>query len=227
VLETDLGASPGKTCSKAVLFQYFPWGEPDENILWFLRRVKTVPLFVGELVHETISQALRQLKTTHNPAKDLHVIANVQYEARLKSSLRVAEAARAGIKPPGRGTVLAHHLNDGKRSSIEEAGRETLEESLRTFEDSDAWRLLQTTYAQNWLPIATNSDDKPHFIASEILGFRQSIGLRIYAPYDLALWTDGLFVIVDWKTGKKPDIAQTQVRRQLARIACGLWTANT
>ena len=211
-------------CPRAFLFQYFPWGEPEQDLLWFLKRVKTVPLLVGELVHDSISLALRQLKETHFAAKGLHVMANIQYEAKLKSSLRVAEIVRRGCKAPGKGTVLSHHLSDGKRSSIEEAGRETLEESLRAFEASEAWRFLQTTYPQNWLPIATDSDDKPHIIASQGLGFRQSIGLRVYTPYDLALSTGGDFIIVDWKTGKRTESALEQVRKQTASYC--LWALD-
>jgi hypothetical protein len=215
-----------QTCKRAFFFQYYWKSEPNQDVLWELRRVKTIPLLVGDLVHESISLALRQWVHSHVEAKNLFSVANTQYESAMKASLRSAVAMRNGKRPPGKWPILAHHLNTGERSAIEEIGLETLRDYLAIFEASDAWAFLmrKKTHIQLWEPITTNSDTKPSFVATAALGFGMAAGLRIYTPFDLALANQGHFILVDWKAGKKTDQALAQVRKQLTSYC--LWALD-
>ena len=214
-----------KSCKRAFFFQYFWDGEPEADVLWTLRRVKTMPLFIGEMTHEMVSLALRQFVSSQTVAKDLCTTASEMFERRMKSSLDAAVAMRGGRRPHGTGTILAHHLDTGRRSAIEESGLDSLKEYLLEFQRSEAWTFLQQTHTQNWLPITTSSDNLPHFVASDKIRFKRSIGLRIYTPYDLALSAGGDFILIDWKTGAKTDEARAQVRKQLASYC--LWALDT
>jgi hypothetical protein len=62
------------------------------------------------------------------------------------------------------------------------------------------------------------------FLADTKLGFRKSVGLRIYSAYDLALKYDGLTYLIDWKTGIKSGGALLSARRQLA--VYGMWAMS-
>jgi hypothetical protein len=212
-----------KTCKRAFFYQYYWKGEPNQDVLWELRRVKSIPLLVGDLAHEAIAVALRQWVQSHVQAKNLFDIAGKQYEQTMRASLRAALAMRAGRRPPGKWPILQHHLELGKRSDCEEIGLETLRDHLVAFETSEAWQFLRDkkTYTQLWEPITSSSDDKPSFVAMPTLGFERAAGVRIYTAFDLALTYRSEFVIVDWKAARKSDEAVAQVRKQLTSYC--LW----
>lgn len=211
-------------CKRSFFYQYFWYGEPDADILWALRRVQTMPMFVGDLAHEMISLGLRQFMSSGIEAKDLNAIASDIFNRGMKSSLSAAVSTRSGRKPMGKGAILSHHLDTGERSAVDDVGLATTIGYLEEFQRSEAWKFLRKTYRQSWLPITTSSDDLPHFTASTKEGFRKAIGLRIYTPFDLALSVGGDFILVDWKTGSKSDAAQIKVRRQLASYC--LWALS-
>jgi hypothetical protein len=215
-----------QTCKRAFFYQYYWKGEPNQDVLWELRRVTTVPMLIGDIVHESISVALRQWVGTRVQAKNLFDGASKQYDDRLKASLHAATAMRRGCRPPGKGPILAHHLLTGEHSAIEEAGRQTLGDYLSAFESSEAWQFLRNkkTYTQLWQPITTSSDDMPHFVATAELGFSRAIGVRVYTPYDLALEISGQFILVDWKAAVKSEQALGQARRQL--VSYCLWARS-
>jgi hypothetical protein len=206
-----------QTCKRAFFYQYYWKGEPNQDVLWELRRIKTIPLVVGDLVHEAISLALRQWMQSHVEAKDLFGGAARRYEGMLRASMSTAKVIRQGRRPPGKGPILAHHLLTGERCAVEEAGLETLRDYLAAFEASEAWQFLRhkKTYTQLWEPIATATDDPQHFDATAALGFSRAVGLRIYTAFDLALEHRGEFILVDWKAAAKTEAALAQTRKQL------------
>jgi len=215
-----------QTCRRAYFYQYYWKEEPNQDVLWELRRVKSVPMVVGD-VAESISVALRQWVYSHVEARNLFDVASKQYENVLKASLRAATVMREGRRPPsGKWPIFNHHLKTGERSAVEDMGRETLRDYLADFEASEAWQFLwhKKTHHQLWEPITTSSDDKQSFMATTVLRFERAAGIRIYTPSDLALTHRGEFIIVDWKAGHKNEEAVAQVRKQFASYC--LWALD-
>jgi len=209
------------SCPRAYFFQYFPWGEPEQDQIWFLRRVKTPAMLAGTIVHDAITMALRGIKESGHVVTDLHVPAVARYDLIVRESERIADIVCRGKRPPDNGDVLLHHLRQGPSECMESAIRGGIEDALRAFEASHAWAVLRASNPKGWLNILTDTDERPHFLASRELGFESAHGLRVYAVYDLALRHDGVFTLVDWKTGKRTPEAVAAARKQCAAYA--LW----
>ncbi|HEY0866712.1 MAG TPA: PD-(D/E)XK nuclease family protein [Fimbriimonas sp.] len=204
------------TCLRALYYQYFPWGDPDQNLAWFLRRAANPDSLAGTIVHSFITTGLRQLLRVGEYPLGLDQPAIAEYEESLRVSQRIAESVRRGKRPPDEGTVLFHHLYGAEDPAAEERGRGVVKGALRAFEDSKALAFLKLTNFDRWRPLLTDTDDRPSFVAASDLGFSGAIGLRVYAAYDLALrWGDDL-LIVDWKTGAKTPRSEVAAKRQLA-----------
>lgn len=210
-------------CPRAYFYEYFPWGEPEQDILWFLKRVKSVQLLAGDIVHELISLALRQFHDK-GVVTDLLVPAANQFDLRVKESLRIAEIVKSGKKPPSKGSVLAHHLEVGASECMELAGKASVEDALRAFEISEAWEVIRNSEPRLWVKILTDTDPKPYFEVSEKLGFQRALGLRAYSVYDFAFRHRKEFVIVDWKTGEKSSYSIANTKLQTAVYS--LWAMN-
>jgi hypothetical protein len=210
-----------ETCQRALYYQYFPWGDEHQNLARFLRRAATADSLAGTIVHRNVVLGLRQLVRRGHYPTGLHEDGLREYAEAVAESRCVARAVLSGKRPPDEGTALFHHLYGAEDHESEESGRKVVERSLRAFEGSRALAFLRLTNFDRWERILTSTDEVPSFIASEQLGFRSAIGLRVYAAYDLAIkWGDDL-VIVDWKTGKKTPRAEWSARRQLA--VYGMW----
>ena len=210
-----------ETCQRALYFQYFPWGDEEQNVARFLRRAASPDSLAGTIVHRQVVIGLRQLVRKGTYPQGLHEDGLREYAEALLESQRIAATVHSGKRPPDEGTALFHHLYGAEDAEAEEKGRKVVERSLRAFEESRALAFLRLTNTDRWERIITNTDDIPSFVASEALGFRDALGLRVYANYDLALrWGDDL-VLVDWKTGRKSPRGEWSARRQLA--VYGMW----
>lgn len=150
-------------CPRAFFFSYYPWGEPEQDVLVFLKQARSIPLLVGDVAHFFIGLYLRQYQEAGRDAGDVIPHAVRRYDERLHWSERLADAARAGKRPGAHGSVLLHHLESGPSETMENAGRETLVESLEAFYESEALAFLKSTNRRWWKPITGDTDELPYF----------------------------------------------------------------
>lgn len=214
-----------KFCPRAFYYEYFPWGDEDEVLARVLRRSTSTGMLAGQIVHDQIALGLRQLARCGSLPPSLVEHGTRSYDAAVDWSRELATAARKGTRPHDDGVILRHHLYGAEDRRAESRGRNTVVRSLKAFENSEALAFLKTTDFEWWKPIITNTDDPPWFEANPELGFRESLKLRVYAVYDLALWHGGEFIIVDWKTGFPTQVTRRATNRQLAVYA--LWAMSS
>lgn len=210
-----------RRCPRAFFFSYYPWGEPEQDVLAFLKKARSIPLLVGDVAHFFISLALDQYKTSGRPTEELVSHAVRRYDDALRWSLRTADMVAAGKRAGTAGSVLLHHLDFGASEAMESAGRETLVSSIKAFETSSAWEFLQTTSRRGWFDVTKATDSLPYVEARASLGFNLPEDIRLYTPYDLALWNRRELHIIDWKTGKPKPATEADAKKQLA--AYSLW----
>ncbi|HEY3782563.1 MAG TPA: PD-(D/E)XK nuclease family protein [Fimbriimonadaceae bacterium] len=215
-------------CPRAMFYEYYPWGEtaPHEDILALFKRSTSVPLLTGTIVHDFISIALRNFKTTGGEIEDLIPAALRRYNQIVKRSLDVATLVRKGLKPHGNAVMFMHHYEDGHpREELEEFGRTLIRDSLAQFQTSATWKAIKKTEPRRWESINTTSDQQPYFEATAAMGFKAAVGVRIYTAFDLAVRDDDdNIIIIDWKTGMRTIKSLATARRQLSAYA--LWAIS-
>ncbi len=209
-------------CPRAFFFAYYPWGEPEQDALVFLKQARSIPLLVGDVAHFFIALSLRQYQENGRDVGDITPHAVRRYDEQLRWSARLAEAARAGRRPGTHGSVLMHHLEAGPSETMETAGRETLIQTLEAFYQSEALKFLRTTDRKMWKSITGATDELPYIEARENRGFNKKMnGLRLYMPYDVALEHKKGHYIIDWKTGERKAPSVSNGYKQLAAYSIG------
>lgn len=209
-------------CPRAFFFAYYPWGEPEQDALVFLKQARSIPLLIGDVAHFFIALSLRQYQENGREVGDVIPHAVRRYDEQLRWSERLAEAARAGRRPGTHGSVLLHHLESGPSETMESAGRETLVQVLEAFYDSEALAFLRTTERRKWKPVTGATDELPYIEARENRGFPKSMhGLRLYMPYDVSLEHRKTHYIIDWKTGERKAPSVAEGYKQLASYSIG------
>jgi len=211
-------------CPRSLYFQYFPWGDPDQNLARFLRRAVTPERLAGTIIHDMVVLGLRTLVRRQTYPLGLAANGIAKYDEAIRDSLRIAKIVKKGTRPPDEGVCLFHHLYGVEDVAGESRGREIVECCLTAFETSSALEFLKTTNFDRWERILTDTDNIPSFIATADLGFEGAAGLRVYAAYDLAFRHGDDFILIDWKTGSKSGRSLLAARRQLA--VYGLWAMS-
>ena len=211
-------------CPRALYFAYYPWGDEQQNLARFLRRLASPQSLAGTIVHRQLVLGLRQLARRGSYPAGLHADGLREYDESLDVSRRIAEIVRSGKRPPDAGTALSHHVHGAEDPEAERKGRDTVVRSLAAFESSKALAFLRLTNFDRWERVTTDTDDIPSFEASAALGFSGAVGLRVYANYDLAIKWGQDMVIVDWKTGARTARGEHAARKQLA--VYGMWALS-
>jgi hypothetical protein len=210
-----------KRCPRAFFYEYFPWGEPNQNEIVINKRITTLPLLIGQVAHRTIAMALRQFKRNAFVYPDLTKPALIDFNARVKQSERIYPFVKRGNEPPNKQVVLQHHINTGPSQYLEDCARTALVGYIRAFEESEAFEVLRFSDRDKWEYVNSDSDTKRTVEASRALGFKRAFGLQLYTDFDLAFRYRGDFIIVDWKTGKKTEATEAAARKQT--IGYSLW----
>lgn|GEM_PF-2660152 len=210
-----------RTCPRRTYYEYYSKGDKEEHFIRTLRGVKTPASIAGTIVHDMIVLGLRQLKRINQFPKDLEYLGLKKFKEVLAISKQIAETIRAGKPVYRRGDVMVHHLYGAVDDDAEEAGRQTIEESLNFFQTSDALYWFKHSGSKRWMTILNSTEDVPFFETSEKLGFKRALGLRIYTAYDFARWVGQDYEIYDWKTGFRTPPGETRARRQLCVYALG------
>ena len=194
-------------CRRAYYYCYYgAWGGWDEGApartrrLYRLKNVKTMDMWAGSLVHETIAEALRRFSMKGAPI----TAGELQANARTKLRAGWVEAVnRDWERYPKKTNLWELYYGNGKTLPPEKTERikGKVNDCLAAFADSEILKEILSVSYLAWKPI-----DK--------LDTFQNDGLKVWCAVDFA-FTDpaGTLRILDWKTGGEDVEA---IRLQLA-----------
>jgi len=203
-------------CRRAYYYNYYgAWGgwerEAPERTrrLYILKNIRTLPMWAGGIVHETISEALGRYARTGQP------ITAGELQARARTQLRsgwLEAVQREWLAQPKKTNLHELYYGNGQSLPREttEAIRERANECLTAFAESAVLREILAAPYLNWKPI-----DK---LASFDLD-----GLKVWCAIDFA-YDDpgGNLRLIDWKTGAEDRESLT------TQLACyALYAAHT
>ena len=207
-------------CRRAYYYYYYgSWGgweagapEPV-RLLYLLKNIKTLPLWAGSIVHETISEALQRYARTGQ------ALSAGELQARARTRLRSGwvEAVNREWQARPKKTNL-HELYYGNGQTLPkqdtEALRERVYECLRAFADSAILRQILAAPFLSWKPVDT-------------LGTFDLDGLKVWCAIDFA-YTDpaGVLRLIDWKTGSEDKEALSTQLGCYALYAADTWGAT-
>lgn len=212
-LVNELSWSPSRhklfaECRRAYYYTYYgAWGGWDAGapararLLYRLKNLKTLDMWAGSIVHETVAEALRRYSMKSTPIR----AGELQANARLKLRAGWIEAAveRAWERYPKKNNLWELYYGNGKTLPPEKTDRikQKVNDCLAAFADSAVLQEILAVPYPAWKPI-----DK--------LESFQLDGLKVWCAVDFA-YTDpaGHLRILDWKTGAEDENA---IRLQLA-----------
>ncbi len=209
-----------RSCQRAYYYHYYAsWGGWSDDAseqtrkLYTLKNMKTLEMWAGSVVHETIAEALRRY------AHDQSEIRTGELQARARSKLRkgwMEAVNREWIRQPKKNNLQELYYGNGKSLPKEktDAVREIVYGSLQTFTESDVLQEILAAPQMSWKPV-------------DQLDTFELNGTKVWCAIDFA-FTDpaGRLTIIDWKTGKKESDA---IREQLAcyaYFACDKWQVS-
>ena len=209
-----------RTCRRAYYFNYYAsWGgwdagaPPRTRQLYLLKQIKTLEMWAGSIVHETIAETLNRYARKQTP------IRTAELQARARQKLRAGwlEAVnREWQRRPKKNNLHGLYYGNGKTLPRERTDRvrDLVYSSLATFVESETLKALLAVPYMNWKPV-------------DQLDTFQLDGLKVWCAVDCA-FTDpaGHLTIVDWKTGReKPETLRLQLA-SYAHFARQKWFAS-
>jgi CRISPR/Cas system-associated exonuclease Cas4 (RecB family) len=169
-------------CRRQYYYQYYAKHVPDvpSYKLQFLKGLTSVPLEIGNVVHDVLEAFLRRLQKS-----------DAQIDER-----RFFEFARTKVDSYFRKkTFIETYYGQMREISIEAAiGR--IEQTLQNFIDSPIY---------SWLFMKAIRNRENWMIEPEGYGETRLDGLKAYCKMDFLFPVDGHIHILDWKTGKKDE----------------------
>jgi hypothetical protein len=200
------------TCQRQFYFSYCAgarWDHPDPRLrdLFFLKQVKAIALWKGDIVHQIIARYFNELRrgnvlTAPQITQIAEQLASKQWAFSAAHRYRTQNRSRAGDSF----AALLEHV-------YEMPGTETLDEALshiRTcvsnFYTIDAKLSISAAFREG----------RDHLVEPPAWGDGATTflvpGIKATVKVDLAFATqDGRYLIFDWKTGKGDDNATAQL----------------
>ena len=171
--------------------------------LYLLKNLKTLDMWAGGIVHDTVAEALRRYAMKAQPITAAELQATARQKLRhgwLEAVNRDWEAA------PKKTNLFELYYGNGKNLPPEQTGRikDKVNDCLAAFADSAVLKELLTASYLAWKPV----DKLDSFLVDQ---------LKIWCAVDFA-YTDpaGFLRILDWKTGAE---REESLRLQLACYA--------
>lgn len=203
-------------CRRAYYYTYYgSWGgweaeaSERQRLLYILKNIKTLPMWAGTIVHETIGDALQR------HARGGQAITAGELQARARTRLRsgwVEAVQREWLARPKKTNL--HELYYGNGRSLPQpdtdALRERVYECLTAFAESAVLCEILATPYLSWKPVDT-------------LDTFAIDGLKVWCAIDFA-YADpaGVLRLIDWKTGAENRESLT------TQLACyALYAAET
>ena len=180
------------SCLRRYFFQYYGRFDeelPPERILQ-LRRLSSVPMTVGEAVHEVAAALLRRLLQSSEP------IDRERFERHVIQTISALLA---------RSELMEVHYGDRPAPGSDEL----LEPVMACLEQ------LLASERYRWL-VEVLAGDPRYLIEPPGYGEARLQGMKIYAKVDCLIEAEGEMLILDWKSGRQDPIRH---RRQLLAYA--------
>ena len=184
-------------CPRRYYFQYYGyWGgwlaeaPPRTREIYILRNLTTIPLWVGQKIHECIDHSIQNLRWAQ-PGLPVEKVLDVTLK-RLRAEYVNSYYGRYRRQPKSC-ALFEHEYGVGRGEDDWRDAAAHVEQCLRTFYDSAVYATLQGLPAEAWLE------------AEEWANFSLD-GVKIWVKLDCAYRPpDGSsdVTIYDWKTGKR------------------------
>jgi len=199
-----------RECQRAYYYHYYgSWGgweddaPEDVRKLYVLKNVKTMPMWAGSVVHETIAEALNRYARKQTPIRT----GELQAAARQKLRNGWLEAVnREWLRSPKKTNLHELYYGDGKTAPREQTERikERVYDCLAAFAESSLLSEILAVPYVDWKPVDQLDSFSLH-------------GLKVWCAIDFA-YVDpaGHLRILDWKTGAEREAA---LKTQLACYA--------
>jgi CRISPR/Cas system-associated exonuclease Cas4 (RecB family) len=207
-------------CRRAYYYQYYgSWNGWDAAApertrrIYLLKNLKTLDMWGGTIVHDTIAEALRRYSTKAAPI----TAAELQATARQKLRAGWLEAVNGEWRTSPKKTNLTElFYGNGKSLPPEQTERikEKIYDCLRAFAESALLRQIQAATYLAWKPV----DKLDSFLLGET---------KVWCAVDFA-YTDpaGALRILDWKTGGENEDALQLQLACYAYFAADKWRAK-
>jgi hypothetical protein len=206
-------------CRRAYYYNYYgSWGgweaeAPERTrLLYVLKNIKTLAMWAGGVVHQTLGEALGRYARTGQ------AISAGELQARARTRLRsgwLEAVQREWLAQPKKTNLHELYYGNGQSLPREttEAIRERVNDCLAAFAQSAVLREILTVPYLDWKPIDT-------------LGTFDLDGLKVWCAIDFA-YTDpaGNLRLIDWKTGAEDRESLTTQLACYALYAADTWFA--
>jgi CRISPR/Cas system-associated exonuclease Cas4 (RecB family) len=210
-------------CPRGAWFQYFVRGEKDlEARAYALRDLTTLLMAAGSAVDYVIARAMRAFRDDGEVLPRLSDVGVRLLRKQVQNSLAVVSEIQSGGRwdrssgkwmPP-----LVHHyygFDLGKEYMRRMEDR--VATCLREFERGEAWERIRAADVAGWYPLSKLEE-------CQVPSFFASIGLKVWAAVDFAMFVDGTAYVIDWKSGVDSPKAREDAQDQLAVYA--MWACR-
>jgi CRISPR/Cas system-associated exonuclease Cas4 (RecB family) len=176
------------TCRRRYYYSYYV--APDDPEIHRLKKLSALPLWAGNVVHETIEELLKTRDTIPEP-EEQEALIRAAVHTRMLGEWRQSEAGTVTKEDGTPGFRLFEHEY---QQPVDQEDKKilvgTVMRSLRNFFRSDTLREAYAAGRERWLTV----EDLVSFQVGDV---------AVYVRMDLAYRDrDGRVVIVDWKTGR-------------------------
>lgn len=181
-------------CPRKYYFSYYgSWGGWESSApervreIYLLKKLKSRPLWIGEVVHECISRSLINL-SRGIPVLPLEEILSITRD-RMRQDFRHSKSLRYRENPKAYTGLFEHEYEVDVSDAEWKAAAEQVDRCLVNFYTSEHYRRLTHLEGRDFLEI-----EKFSSFALD--------GIKIHVRLDCAVAEDGRIVVWDWKTGK-------------------------
>lgn len=199
-------------CPRKYYFSYYgSWGgwEPEAPArvreIYLLKKLKTRPLWIGEVVHDCIARSLLN-HSRGIPVLPLEQILSITRD-RMRQDFRHSRAGRYRENPASYTGLFEHEYEVEVSDGEWRAAAEQVDRCLMNFYESEHYQRFSRMDADNFLEI-------------EKFSSFDLDGVKIHVRLDCAVRDSDRVVVWDWKTGKS---ARPGFPLQLA---CYAWYAG-
>ena len=209
-----------RSCRRAYYYAYYgSWGGWSQDaperirLLYRLKNLKTMILWAGGLVHDTIKDALSYYQQTGR----WPTVEETQNHARTKMRADWRDAIdKVWLQYPKKTNISELYYGNGRTLPREQtdAIRTRVYEALDNFHHSAAVKRILATPVDRWLTI----DSLDSFLVDDC---------KIWCALDFAYRDDdGLIEIIDWKTGAENRLSLRQQLGCYGLYAMGKWSVT-
>lgn len=169
-----------RNCKRLYYYQYYAKFDPDYPRVKIdgLKNLTSVPLEIGNIVHDTISTVLKRLLKSNNEID----------KERFEEFLEGMAAENCNNK-----TFFEVYYSEVKSVEPEDI-LPPIDECLTTFLDSPRF---------GWIRDKALESKRDWLIEPPGYGEARIDGMKVYCKVDFLFVVDGRIIILDWKTGKR------------------------